>query len=108
MREEAMQTFDKSASRYNQGVYQKKRSEMLAKLNTQLGVYFVGQLNNLHKKAIISFDENLQKQLKIPGYNFAEAVSSCKKEASDMFLNGAKGKWNDINSIYAYINLYIS
>lgn len=107
MREEAMKTFDKSASRYNQGVYQKKRSEMLAKLNTQLGVYFVGQLNNLHKKAIISFDENLQKQLKIPGYNFAEAVSSCKKEASDMFLNGAKGKWNDINSIYAYINLYI-
>ncbi|CAO3615002.1 unnamed protein product [Mucor fragilis] len=90
MREEAMQTFDKSASRYNQGVYQKKRSEMLVKLNTQLGVYFVGQLNNLHKKAIISFDENLQKQLKVPGYNFAEAVSSCKKEASDMFLNGAK------------------
>ncbi|KAI8642931.1 RHD3/Sey1 [Parasitella parasitica] len=90
MREEAIQTFDKSASRYNQGVYQKKRLEMLVKLNTQLGVYFVGQLNNLHKKAIIRFDENLQKHLKIPGYNFAEAVSSCKKEANDMFLNGAK------------------
>ncbi|CEP07813.1 hypothetical protein [Parasitella parasitica] len=90
MREEAIQTFDKSASRYNQGVYQKKRLEMLVKLNTQLGVYFVGQLNNLHKKAIISFDENLHKRLKIPGYNFTEVVSSCKKESSDMFLNGAK------------------
>lgn len=91
MRDEAIQTFDKSASRYNQGVYQKKRADMLAKLNTQLGVYFVGQLNNLHKKATISFDENLQQQLKTPGYNFAEAVSCCKKEANTMFIDGAKG-----------------
>lgn len=93
MREEAIQSFDKSASRYNQGVYQKKRLEMLGKLNTQLGVYFVGQLNNLHKKAIIMFDENLHKELKNPGYNFAEVVADCLKEANDFFLSGAEGNW---------------
>lgn len=92
LREKAIQSFDKSASRYNQGVYQKKRVEMLTKLNTQLGVYFVGQLNNLHKKAIIMFDERLHTQLKNPGYNFAEVVSECLKEATDYFLNGARGK----------------
>jgi hypothetical protein len=91
VRQQALETFDKSASRYNQGVYQKKRAEMLAKLNTQLGVYFVGQLNNLHKKAVIIFDENLKKQLESPGYNFAQVVSTCRKEATDYFLNDAKG-----------------
>lgn len=91
IRQEAIQSFDKSASRYNQSVYQKKRIDTLAKLNTQLGVYFVGQLNNLHKKAIILFDENLQKGLKMPGYNFAKVVSTCLEEANTFFLNGAKG-----------------
>ena len=91
MRQEAIQAFDKSASRYNQGVYQKKRIEMMTKLNTQLGVYFVGQLNNLHKKAIITFDKNLQDQLKAPGYNFAEVVTQCRKDATNYFLEGAKG-----------------
>ncbi|KAI9469940.1 MAG: RHD3/Sey1 [Benjaminiella poitrasii] len=90
MRNQAIQSFDKSASRYNQGVYQKKRQEMLAKLNTQLGVYFLGQLSNLHRKAVATFDENLNEQLKKPGYNFAEVVTLCKKEASAFFLAGAK------------------
>jgi hypothetical protein len=91
MREQAIQSFDKSASRYNQNVYQKKRQEMLTKLNTQLGVYFLGQINNLHKKAITMFDESLQKELKTPNYNFAESVSKCKRDASEFFLSGAKG-----------------
>lgn len=101
VRQQALQTFDKSASRYNQGVYQKKRAEMLGKLNTQLGVYFVGQLNNLHKKAVIVFDENLKKQLQSPGYNFAQVVSACRKEAADDFLNGVKGTSNaeDVSSL---------
>lgn len=92
IRQEAIQSFDKSASRYNQTVYQKKRIEMLVKLNTQLGVYFVGQLSNLHKKAISLYEENLQKELKTPGYNFAKVTSTCLKEANTFFLNGAKGK----------------
>ncbi|CEG72412.1 Putative Protein SEY1 [Rhizopus microsporus] len=90
LQQEALQSFDKSASRYNQGVYQKKRVEMVTKLNTQLGVYFVGQLKNLHKKAIHLFNDKLQQELKKPKYQFAEVVSSCLKEATAFFENGAK------------------
>lgn len=60
IRAEAMQSFDKNASRYHRGVYEKKRVEMLAKLNTQLNIFFVGQLKNLHKKAIAMFEDNLK------------------------------------------------
>jgi len=91
IRQEAIAAFDKSASRYHQGVYQKKRAEMLTKLNTQLNVLFVGQLKNLHKKSIVMFDENLKTELKKPNYNFAVAVENCLKTATDYFLTGAKG-----------------
>ncbi|KAI8059377.1 RHD3/Sey1 [Gilbertella persicaria] len=90
IRQEAVNSFDKNASRYHQGVYEKKRSDMLVKLNTQLHVLFVGQVKNLHKKAITMFDENLKAELKKPNYNFATAVEGCLKEANDYFLNGAK------------------
>lgn len=60
IRAEAIQSFDKNASRYHRGVYEKKRKDMLVKLNTQLNVFFVGQLKNLHKKAITMFEDNLK------------------------------------------------
>ncbi|KAI7880440.1 root hair defective 3 GTP-binding protein [Lichtheimia hyalospora FSU 10163] len=90
IRTEAMQSFDKNASRYHKDVYEKKRKDMLEKLNTQLNVFFVGQLKNLHKKASVMFEENLKAELKKPGYNFATAVDSCLKEADTFFLEGAK------------------
>ncbi|KAI8071554.1 root hair defective 3 GTP-binding protein-domain-containing protein [Gongronella butleri] len=90
IRDEAVSAFDKHASRYHQGVYQKKREEMLAKLNTQLNVYFVGQLKNLHKKAISQFDNALKQELKKPNYNFAIVVSSALDNARSLFVDGAK------------------
>ncbi|ORY96959.1 RHD3/Sey1 [Syncephalastrum racemosum] len=90
IRAEAMESFDKNASRYHRGVYEKKRVEMLAKLNTQLNIFFVGQLKNLHKKAIAMFEDNLKTELKKPSYNFAVAVDTCLKEADDYFITGAK------------------
>ncbi|KAI9305421.1 RHD3/Sey1 [Cunninghamella echinulata] len=90
IRQQAVDSFDKNASRYHQAVYQKKRSEMLIKLNTQLNVFFVGQLKNLHKKAITMFESNLKDELKKPSYNFAIAVSQSLKGANDYFLEGAK------------------
>lgn len=92
VRKEALDSFDKNASRYHQGVYEKKRSEMLTKLNIQLNVLFVGQLKNLHKKSILSFDENLALELKKPNYNFAVSVENCLKNAQELFLKGAKCK----------------
>lgn len=100
VRKEAIDSFDKNASRYHQGVYEKKRLEMLTKLNIQLNVLFVGQLKNLHKKAVLSFDENLKLELKKPNYNFAVAVESCLKGAQDLFLIGAKCKSFCLHFLY--------
>lgn len=59
-RQQALKSFDKDASRYHAGVYEKKRLEMLKKLNAQLSVYFVGQLRNLHKQAILKFQDYIK------------------------------------------------
>ncbi|KAI7866873.1 RHD3/Sey1 [Spinellus fusiger] len=90
IRSEALETFDKNASRYHQAVYQKKRADMLTKLNTQLNVYCVGQLKNLHKKAMAMFDESIKTELAKPSYNFAHVVESSLKAANDYFVDGAK------------------
>ncbi|CAO3702659.1 unnamed protein product [Rhizopus stolonifer] len=89
-RQEAVNSFDKNASRYHQGVYQKKRADMFTKLNIQLNVLFVGQLKNLHKKTITSFNENLKVGLKKPNYIFATTVEECQTNAKEFFLSGAK------------------
>ncbi|KAF9310930.1 Dynamin-like GTPase that mediates homotypic ER fusion [Podila horticola] len=86
----AMKAFDKDASRYHAEVYKRKRSEMLAKANTILEAYFLGQLKNLHKKAVNMFSSNLQQALKIEGSDFATVVTKSKTEVLDYFLQGAK------------------
>lgn len=91
-RQVALASFDKNASRYHQGVYQKKRVDLLNKLNTQLNVLFVAQLKNLHKKALALFDEQLKSELKKASYNFVESVKECLTAATNFFLDGAKCK----------------
>ncbi|KAG0055466.1 Dynamin-like GTPase that mediates homotypic ER fusion [Gryganskiella cystojenkinii] len=86
----AMKSFDKDASRYHAEVYKRKRVDMLTKANTMLEAYFLGQLKNLHKKAVNMFSTNLQNALRIEGSEFAAVVASSKKEVLDYFLQGAK------------------
>ncbi|KAF9338358.1 Dynamin-like GTPase that mediates homotypic ER fusion [Linnemannia elongata] len=86
----AMKSFDKDASRYHAEVYKRKRSDMLTKANTMLEAYFLGQLKNLHKKAVNMFSANLQQALRIEGSEFSVVVNSSKKEVLDYFLQGAK------------------
>lgn len=90
-RQVALASFDKNASRYHQGVYEKKRTDLLNKLNTQLNVLFVAQLKNLHKKALVLFGEQLKSELQKPSYNFVESVKECLATATNFFLEGAKG-----------------
>ncbi|OBZ83027.1 Protein SEY1 [Choanephora cucurbitarum] len=90
LREQALQMFDKSSSRYNQTVYQKKRLDMLNKLNSQLSIYFTGQLGSLRKKAVQTFDTELDQKLKAIDYNFTQIVHGCTEHAKNIFLNGAK------------------
>ncbi|KAF9294912.1 Dynamin-like GTPase that mediates homotypic ER fusion [Linnemannia elongata] len=89
-RDVATKSFDKDASRYLPAVYQRKRTEMLTKANSMLESYFVGQLKNLHKKAVSNFTTQLQQALKVEGTEFGKAAAKTKQEAVDFFLKGAK------------------
>ncbi|KAF9438590.1 Dynamin-like GTPase that mediates homotypic ER fusion [Entomortierella beljakovae] len=86
----AIKSFDKDASRYHAEVYKRKHDEVLNKANHMLESYFLGQLKNLHKKAVTMFSVNLQQALRSDGVEFSSVVASSKKEALDYFLQGAK------------------
>ncbi|KAF9912388.1 Dynamin-like GTPase that mediates homotypic ER fusion [Linnemannia zychae] len=86
----AIKSFDKDASRYHADVYKRKRSDMLTKANSMLEAFFLGQLKNLHKKAVNMFSANLQQALRTEGSEFSVVVNSSKKEVLDFFLQGAK------------------
>ncbi|KAI9286198.1 RHD3/Sey1 [Umbelopsis sp. AD052] len=89
-REQALKSFDKDASRYHAGVYEKKRLEMLTKLNAQLSVYFVGQLRNLHKQAVLKFQDHVKNELKKPSYNFATVVENATATSEKYFKENAQ------------------
>jgi hypothetical protein len=59
-RQQALRSFDKEASRYHAAVYEKKKIDLLNKLNAQLSVYFIGQLRNLHKHAVFMFQDYIK------------------------------------------------
>jgi len=52
--------------------------------------YFVGQLKNLHKKAVSNCTTQLQQALKVEGAEFAKTAATTKKDSVDFFLKGAK------------------
>lgn len=84
------ESFDKDASRYHAEVYKRKRAEVLAKSNTMLESYYLGQLKNLHKNAKTLYSSRLQESLKREGAEFASSSSVSKMEAIGFFLEGAK------------------
>ncbi|KAF9202318.1 Dynamin-like GTPase that mediates homotypic ER fusion [Haplosporangium sp. Z 27] len=86
----AIKSFDKDASRYHAEVYKRKRAEMLSKANHMLEAYFLGQLKNLHKKAVSMFSNSLQQALRADNAEFSVAVAESKKQALEYFLQGAK------------------
>ncbi|KAI8358015.1 RHD3/Sey1 [Mortierella sp. GBAus27b] len=90
IRSNVIVSFDKDASRYHPEVYKRKRVEVLEKSNTMLEPYFLGQLKNLHKRAITLFSTKLQEALHTEGAEFASASSASKKEAVEFFMQGAK------------------
>ncbi|KAF9303103.1 Dynamin-like GTPase that mediates homotypic ER fusion [Mortierella antarctica] len=86
----ALKTFDMDASRYHAEVYKRKRAEMLTKANTMLEAYYLGQLKNLHKKAVSQFSTTLQQQLKLDGAEFSKVATKAKEDAIAFFTKGAK------------------
>ncbi|KAG0330529.1 Dynamin-like GTPase that mediates homotypic ER fusion [Podila humilis] len=106
MRATALKSFDKDASRYHAEVYKRKRIEVLTKANTMLESLRLGQMKNLHKKAISLFSTQLQQELnrkrKLSGDNdddgnddganteFSKASTKARNDAMTYFTTAAK------------------
>ena len=84
--------FDSAASRYHQGVYQRKRADLLTNLYTSISPLYLGQLKNAHKAASAKFVADIATELKAPSYDFAEVVTRCTNNARNQFLAVAEGK----------------
>ncbi|WVR06913.1 protein SEY1 [Kwoniella sp. DSM 27419] len=86
----ALGKFDRDASRYHAGVYQRKRQDLLAGLHSALSPLYLGQLKNLHKIETQRFSKSIVKGTKEPGYDFGKVVTEGTREARERFSHGAK------------------
>ncbi|EJD03026.1 root hair defective 3 GTP-binding protein [Fomitiporia mediterranea MF3/22] len=86
----AISRYDKDASRYHQGVYQRKRSDLLNVIDSVLSPLFLGQLKNLHKSVLVAFKKEMQEGMRVEGYNFADVCSQARELCEKRFVNGAK------------------
>ncbi|KAE9403661.1 root hair defective 3 GTP-binding protein [Gymnopus androsaceus JB14] len=86
----ALERYDRDASRYHQGVYKRKRADLIASLDGTLSPLFLGQLKNLHKACLGSFKKDILDGLKGEEYNFADVVSKAKAKCETRFTEGAK------------------
>lgn len=82
--------FDTAAGRYHAGVYDRKRLELLKKLNVALSSLFMTQLKNLHKSILREYRKAIQDGLKGEGYDFAAVVKSTRAKAEEDFVKGAR------------------
>jgi hypothetical protein len=82
--------YDRDASRYHQGVYGRKRADLLAALDATLSPMFLGQLKNLHKTCLVAFKKEMLDGLHGEGYNFAEVVLKARARCLGRFETGAK------------------
>lgn len=103
--------FDQDASRYHAEVYQRKRSDLSAQLNTKLRLLFIGQLKNLRSSCgselnsyvtsaranlcAGSFKRELLDGLKIEDYDFASVIGGAHEKWEAKFSEVAAGahKW---------------
>lgn len=86
----AISRYDEAASRYHQGVYKRKRADLIAVLDSTLSPLFLGQLKNLHKACLVLFKKEMLEGMRGEAYNFAEVVKSAKGRCEQRFLDGAK------------------
>lgn len=86
----ALTKFDRDASRYHPSVYARKRADLLATLNTSLSPLVLGQLKNLHKRAVATFRSSLLAKLKGDSYDFGAVVVQVSNQVEDDFVTAAK------------------
>lgn len=89
-RTDALNRYDRDASRYHQGVYQRKRTDLTSSLDSTLSPLFLGQLKNLHKYCLVSFKKELLEGLKGDDYSFADVVKKSRSTWEKAFVQRAK------------------
>ncbi|KAG2128946.1 RHD3/Sey1 [Suillus bovinus] len=87
---QALSRYDRDASRYHQGVYQRKRADLLGVMDSTLSPLFLGQLKNLHRSCLSSFKRELLEGLRGDEYNFADVVGKAQTKCEKRFADGAK------------------
>ncbi|KAF7966477.1 hypothetical protein HWV62_43561 [Athelia sp. TMB] len=89
-RTDALARYDRDASRYHQGVYKRKRADLIASLDSTLSPLFLGQLKNLHKTCLVQFKKEMLDGLKGDDYSFADVVSNARERCEARFKTGAR------------------
>lgn len=82
--------YDRDASRYHQGVYKRKRADLIASLDSTLSPLFLGQLKNLHKSCLVQFKKEMLDGLKGEDYSFADVVAKAQQRCESRFKSGAQ------------------
>ncbi len=86
----AAERYDRDASRYHQGVYKRKRVDLVGVLDSTLSPLFFGQLKNLHKSCLVAYKKEMIDGMRGEGYNFAEVVAAARERLEKRFLEGAQ------------------
>lgn len=82
--------YDRDASRYHQGVYQRKRADLLGVMDSTLSPLFLGQLKNMHKSCLSAFRKDLLDGLRGDEYSFADVVGKARTKCETRFADGAR------------------
>lgn len=82
--------YDREASRYHKDVYSRKRTDLLAVVDSVLSPLFLGQLKNLHKACLVAFKKEMLEGLRGENSNFADVVTAAKDKCEVSFAGVAK------------------
>ena len=82
--------YDRDASRYHKDVYSRKRTDLLAVVDSVLSPLFLGQLKNLHKACLVTFKKEMLEGLRGENSNFADVVTSARDKCEVSFVTAAK------------------
>ena len=85
-----IERYDRDASRYHQGVYKRKRADLVGVLDSTLSPLFLGQLKNLHKSCLATYKKEMLEGMRGAGYNFADVVAAARERLEKRFLEGAQ------------------
>ncbi|KAI9137279.1 RHD3/Sey1 [Paraphysoderma sedebokerense] len=89
LRDNYVAKFDQQASRYHRDVYNRKRTDLQSKMHTFLNVYFVEQIQNLHKKCLTKLKSELETKLKATDADFHSVVESVVTDVKSYFTRVA-------------------